>query len=101
MKIQTQKTTARDFSHPQKPITQDPKSVLLHNNIVESAKKKDKQKKLKHERDCTKKPKKIPATSNNTVDTTKKKKKHNISKIMYFNCNEKSYYINNCTKLKN
>lgn len=38
----------------------------------------------------------------NTTDISKKKKKrHNISKIMYLNCDKKGHYTNNYTEPKN
>ena len=74
LKVQTQRITAKDYSRLEKPKTKDLKSAFLHGNIVELAKKKNKQKKFKCWRKCTRKSKETPATSNNIVNATKKKK---------------------------
>ena len=47
LKMQTQGTIAKDFSHLEKFKIKDPKSALLHDNIAEPAKKEDKQKRFK------------------------------------------------------
>ena len=99
--MQTQKTAAKDFSRPKKPKTKDLKSVPLHDDPAEPAKKKNKQKRFKRQQECTKKSKEIPATSNNTINAAKKKKKHDTSKVTYFNCDKTGHYASNCTELKN
>ena len=42
LKVQTQRTTAKNSFYPEESKTKDSKSVLLHNNLTEPAKKKDK-----------------------------------------------------------
>ena len=74
LKMQTQGTTAKDFSCPEEPKTKDLKSVPLRNNLAEPAKKKNKQKRFKCRREHIKEPKETPVIGDNTVDATKKKK---------------------------
>ena len=100
-KVQTQGTTAKNFSHLEEPKIKDPKSVLLRNNPAEPVKKKDKQKKFKRRQKCTRESKKTPATSDNTIDAAKKKKKCDTNKIICFNCNKQSHYASDYTELKN
>ena len=100
-KVQTQETTAKDSYYLEEPKTKDLKSVPLHDNPAEPAKKEDKQKRFKRQRERTRKLKKTPATGNNTVDTAKKKKKRDTSKVTYFNYDKKGHYASNCTELKN
>ena len=100
-KVQTQGTAIKDFSRPEKPKTKDLKSVPLHNDPAEPAKKEDKQKRLKRRQECTREPKETLATGNNTVDAAKKKKKRDTSKVICFNCDKKGYYASDCTKPKN
>ena len=100
-KVQTQRITTKNSSHPKKSKTKDLKSVPLHDNPAEPAKKKDKQMRFKHRQERTKKLKETPATGDNTVDAAKKKKKRDTSKVMYFNCDEKGHYASNCIESKN
>ena len=48
LKMQTQKTTAKNFSHPKKSKIKNLKSVFSCDNIAKPAKKKDKQKRFKY-----------------------------------------------------
>ena len=100
-KVQTQRIAAKDSSRFEEPKTKDPKSVSPRNNPAKPAKKEDKQKRFKCQRERTREPKKTPATSNNTVNAAKKKKNCDTSKVTCFNCDKKGHYANNCTKPKN
>lgn len=102
LKVQTQETTAKYFSRLKKPKIKDPKSTPPCNNITESAKKKDKQKKFKRQQKRTNKSKKTPTTVNNTINATKKdlKKKHDTNKITCLTYNKKGYYASYFTKPK-
>ena len=99
--MQTEGTTAKDSSRPEEPKTKDPKLVPPHNDPAEPAKKEDKQKRFKRQRERTREPKETPATGNNTINVAKKKKKRDTSKVTCFNRNKKGYYASNCTKQKN
>ena len=100
-KVQTQETTAKDFYRPKKPKTKETKYVYA--NVAEpseSAKKKDKQKRLKRRQKCTREQKKTPATDNNAINAFKKdsRKKHDASKVTCLNCNKEGYYASDYTK---
>lgn len=99
-KMQIQRITAKDFSCPKKSKIKDLKSAPPYSNIIEPAKEKNKQKNFKYQQEHTRKLKEILVADDNTINVIKKKK-HNINKIMYFNCNKKSHYTNNYTKPKN
>ena len=99
--MQTQETTAKDFSYSEKPKTEDLKSVLPYDNTAEPAKKENKQKRFKRQQECIKEPKETSAIGNNTIITNKKKKKRDTSKITYFSYDKKDHYISKYTKLKN
>ena len=100
-KMQIQGIAAKDFSRSKKPKSKDPKSVPPCDNPAEPAKKEDKQKRFKCQREHIRGPKKTLATGNNTVNIAKKKKKCNTSKITCFNCDKKGHYASNYTKPKN
>ena len=101
LKVQTQETTVKDSSYPKKPKTKDLKSVPLHDNLAELAKKEDKQKRFKRQRERIREPKETPATGDNIVNTAKKKKKYDTSKVPCFNCNKNGHYASDCTEPKN
>ena len=73
-KMQTQGIIANNFSRLEEFKTKDPKSVPPCDNPVEPAKKENKQKKFKRQREHTSEPKETPTIGDNTVNAAKKKK---------------------------
>lgn len=101
-KPQIQELTVKD-PYSKKPKAKEVKPAYV--KIVEFLKEKDKKKKTKEYKWYhIRKRKKILVTGNNTINALKKNlgKKRNVSKIIFYNCNKKKYYISTYTKpLKN
>ena len=105
-KVQTQGTTTKDFSRPEKPKPKKTKSVRA--DVAEPLEQNKKDKK-----DCRDKKRRFQekkersntlATSDNAIDTSKKKKKNRdctTSRVTCYNCNKKGYFANTYTKPKN
>ena len=95
--VQTQ--GSKDSSCSKEPKPKDLKLALLRDNAAEPAKKKDKKDKKKMLWNCRREQnKQTPATGDNTKAPKKKKKKRDPSKVTYFNCDKKDYYVSNRTK---
>ena len=92
-KVQTQ--GSKDSSRSKEPKLKDPKPAPSHDNAAEPAKKEDKKEKKKKLRNQRREHigKQTPATEVN-IEAPKKK-----LKARCFNCNKKSHYANECTKL--
>ena len=97
-KVQTQ--SSKDFSRSEKPKSKDSKPALSCDNAAEPAKKEDRKDKKKKLRNCRREQsEQTLATGDNTEAPKKKEKRRDPSEVTCFNCDKKSHYANNCTKL--
>ena len=106
LKMQTQGTTAKDSSHPEKPRAKETKSVYTDTAKPSKQNKNDKKDRSDKKRRFWERMvwNDISITGNNTINISKKKKKNwdcDTSGVEYYNCNKKAYFANTYIEQKN
>ena len=106
LKVQTQKTHAKNSSRLEEPKAKEIEFVRADTAKLLEQDKKDKKDRRNKKRRFRKRNEQSDtlAIGKNTIDASKKKKKNrdwHTSRIIYYNCNKKGHFANTCIKPKN